>query len=565
MADEGLRLLFRGEIAVGAEPLRVREELARLLKLDSDKVKFLFDGRTTVIKSNLTREDAEKYRRMFDATGAVSIVEEPGMPAPLYPLPPETSPPHAAASTAYAAVSAQHAIDSAPHETASAPDAAVSTPHDTASTPLASAPKEAVLLAPPPGSLLREHSPGPLSGTSPLPANRSNTAIPGTPSYGFFSMLILLLGGGLLCFGLFKLFDTVKFATASASATGTITGFSASRGSGTKASTTFAPEVAFRAPSGRLIRFRSQLSTNRITNKTGERVPVKYDPGNPHHAEIDSFLPMWGLPIILLAIGIAFTWGGSTMVVRQRRARQPIFGGGKLETMACPRCGFSQPATRLCRVCRIDIPHYQEAIRRAGGFPGNLTGKQRVVFALVLLVVVYFALGSCASKWKEFSSTASGGIVPYTWSDSFHHYEITVPVDWQAQSTANVAGAFPILQSEPAPMYQLVITSKANPATVIALGVSAIPAERIVTGGWEGIGAEAIGNQKKVVADVVQHNGLTLHRFGYETPLGYREDAYFQAENHIILVRFAVPNSTGNIEAEISRARGAVMTNLTGT
>ncbi|GFO54015.1 hypothetical protein GMSM_10220 [Geomonas sp. Red276] len=555
MPDEGLRLLFRGEIAAGADPLQVQGQLARLLKLDPEKVKLLFDdGRTTVVKSNLTRDDAERYKGMFDATGAVSIIDEPHTPAPLYPLPPVTSTPYAAAS--------------APREVASASKDVAPPSKETVFPGLkeaASAPKDAVSPGPPPASLLHQPPPAPPSGTSPILLDRSNTVIPGTRAYGVFSVLILLLGGGLLCFGLFKLFDTVKFATVSASATGTVTGFSASRGSGTKGSTTFAPEVAFRAPSGRLIRFRSQLSTNRITNKVGEKVPVKYDPGDPHHAEIDGFLPMWGLPIILLAIGIACTWGGSTMAVWQRRARQPLFGAAHLETVACPRCGFTQPATKLCRVCRAGIVHYNEALRRAAGFPGNLTGKQRVVFALVMMAVALFAIGSCAARWQQFSTGTSGGDVPYAWSDSRHQYEITVPVDWQAHSTADVANAFPILRSEPAPMYQLVITSKANPATVIALGPAGIPAERLGTDGWEGIGAEVTANRKKVFADVVQHNGLTLHRFGYETTLGYREDAFFEAEKDVILVRFAVPNNAGNIEAEISRARSAVMTNLTGT
>jgi hypothetical protein len=525
--DEGLNLLFKGDIAPGCELPQVQAHLATLLKVDSDRVRSLFDGRTMVIKKNLSRSEAEKYKRMFDSTGAVSIIEVPIAPSPPTPATP------------------------LPHLTPSPSDSGSGQP--------------AFGVIPPVSPLQGPKHESPSSSTRPL-VDHSNTTIPGSRSYAFFMCLISLLGITLLSFGLYNLVDTVKFSNASVSGLGTITGYSVSKSSGTRSSKTFAPEVSFRAPSGRLIRFRSQLSTSIISKKVGDRIAVKYDPAEPHHAEIDGFLPMWGPSLILLLLGAAFTWGGRKMVIFQLRAKRPIFGASHLETIVCPRCGFEQPQTKLCRVCRVDIPHYNELLTKAVGFPGNLTVKQRVGFALfVFVVVLVIGVGGFVARFQAFSSIGSGGIIPYTWSDSIHHYEITVPVDWQAQSTADVTAAYPILRSEPSPMYQLVITSKINPATVIASGYSGISAERLGTDGWEGIGAEGADKQKKVFSDVIKHNGLTLHRFGYETSLGYREDAYFEAGKDVIMVRFAVPSGAGNVAAEISRARSAVMTNLTGT
>ena len=52
------QVLFSGEVSPNLNEETVRENLARELGIDELKVKQLFSGRTVVIKSQLSQEDA---------------------------------------------------------------------------------------------------------------------------------------------------------------------------------------------------------------------------------------------------------------------------------------------------------------------------------------------------------------------------------------------------------------------------------------------------------------------------------------------------------------------------
>jgi len=47
------------------------------------------------------------------------------------------------------------------------------------------------------------------------------------------------------------------------------------------------------------------------------------------------------------------------------------------DKITCPRCGFEQRDTDVCRKCRINIPRYREMQRRRTAFPGDKTQRPR--------------------------------------------------------------------------------------------------------------------------------------------------------------------------------------------
>jgi hypothetical protein len=62
----------------------------------------------------------------------------------------------------------------------------------------------------------------------------------------------------------------------------------------------YCPTVEFTAPSGETIRFESSFGTMPASHKIGQSVNVKYDPNDPHKAEVDSGYGQWLYPGCLL-------------------------------------------------------------------------------------------------------------------------------------------------------------------------------------------------------------------------------------------------------------------------
>lgn len=520
MQEASLKLVFRGEISPGFDPRQVRSNIGALLKIDAARTELLFDGRTTTLKNKLNRPDAEKFQRMFAATGAVSIIEasDAGAIATTLPAPPSPPPPR----------------PQRPLPTAEAPSA---------------------------GEL------NPTAGGTAATAKR-NVIVPGSRGYGILAALFLIVGTCILGLGGYKAVQTARFVNRAATANGTITGFAASRGN--SRSTTYAPEVRFRAPSGRMIRFRSQLSTNILSYKIGDNVAVRYDPADPHRAEIDAFMPLLGNTIIILLIGAGFTAFGGRMRGIQGRAKTVHSGrngraGAKVEQISCPSCGFQQPGAAVCRACGCKIAVMQEQLAKTEQFAARISGKTAAL--RIAATVVFVAVGIISFAWQLRSMSASNDAnrsVPTIWTDDDHRYEFSVPVDWQLRSTKDVVASFPILRSEPPVMYQLLATSKSSPDTVLALGIAGMAHDRTGPVDLDSIIAQIGSSNRIEFSDEVQVNGLTLHRLGYQTAGGYREDAYFEADRHVILVCFALPAGSDRSE-RIARTRDLIMSSLTGT
>ena len=77
MADKRYSVIFTGRIVDGAEPAAVKAKLAKLFRVDAERVESMFAGKPLVIKKNLDAEKARSYRDALAKAGAaVSVVEE---------------------------------------------------------------------------------------------------------------------------------------------------------------------------------------------------------------------------------------------------------------------------------------------------------------------------------------------------------------------------------------------------------------------------------------------------------------------------------------------------------
>lgn len=82
------------------------------------------------------------------------------------------------------------------------------------------------------------------------------------------------------------------------------------------------PKVRFRTRNGQDIVFVSSVGSSPPSYRENEAVTVLYDPDNPDHASIRSFLYLWFLPTLLLGMGVIFSSIGIIPMALQRRTRQ---------------------------------------------------------------------------------------------------------------------------------------------------------------------------------------------------------------------------------------------------
>jgi ribosomal protein L37E len=70
------QVLFSGEVAEGAQEATVRNNLSRELGIDERKIGQLFSGRTVVIRSQLSQEDALTIQARFADLGALVRIKD---------------------------------------------------------------------------------------------------------------------------------------------------------------------------------------------------------------------------------------------------------------------------------------------------------------------------------------------------------------------------------------------------------------------------------------------------------------------------------------------------------
>ena len=124
MADKRYSVIFTGRIVDGAEPAAVKANLAKLFRVDAERVESMFAGKPLVIKKNLDAEKARGYRDALAKAGAaVSVVEEGDPDAARAAAQPASAPtPAPAAAPTPAPTAAGPSTDSAPPQPPQAPD-----------------------------------------------------------------------------------------------------------------------------------------------------------------------------------------------------------------------------------------------------------------------------------------------------------------------------------------------------------------------------------------------------------------------------------------------------------
>ena len=115
--------------------------------------------------------------------------------------------------------------------------------------------------------------------------------------FGIFS----IAGFGLIVGGAISFFRTWRFLWRSVVTSGVVPNMiKSSKGM-------LAPRVKFTTPEGETITFVHPVSSRPPSYRTGQTITVRYQPGRPHEARINTFFGVWLTPLILLFMGLVFT------------------------------------------------------------------------------------------------------------------------------------------------------------------------------------------------------------------------------------------------------------------
>ncbi|MBN2414863.1 DUF3592 domain-containing protein [bacterium] len=119
----------------------------------------------------------------------------------------------------------------------------------------------------------------------------------------FFSIGLILLAVAFFIYN-----GTASFRRDALSAPGTVIDLTLERSSSSSggSSSMYYPVVEYRTNDGETIRFRGGTGSNPPSFKRGQQVTVRYRPGEPYRAKIDSFGQMWLGVIITGSIGVPF-------------------------------------------------------------------------------------------------------------------------------------------------------------------------------------------------------------------------------------------------------------------
>jgi hypothetical protein len=105
-----------------------------------------------------------------------------------------------------------------------------------------------------------------------------------------------------------------EFVASSALAEGVVIGFTEER-SGATHRTSFFPKIEFRLGTGQVVRFDSGAGSEAPTHAVGDSVRVRYRTNGPPDAELDDFLALWGLSLVLSSLALTFLAIGAAMLL----------------------------------------------------------------------------------------------------------------------------------------------------------------------------------------------------------------------------------------------------------
>ena len=126
------------------------------------------------------------------------------------------------------------------------------------------------------------------------------------------------VGLALLAAALYLYQDTQNFTQGALTGDGVVTELVRARSSDSNSST-YRPVVEFHTDDGSLVEVTSTMGSNSPSFRVGESVQVYYHADRPHQAKINSFLSLWGLPLIFGGIGGIFFLVGFVMIYMARR------------------------------------------------------------------------------------------------------------------------------------------------------------------------------------------------------------------------------------------------------
>jgi hypothetical protein len=121
------------------------------------------------------------------------------------------------------------------------------------------------------------------------------------------SSIFALVGAALLIAAGRQFSRKRAFIRRSAIASGTIVALTEDR---ERNEISYFPKVTFRTPSGREVTFESAMGASLETRRIGDTVAVRYRTDQPHIAEVDSFMSLWGLTLLFGVLGAMFLFVG---------------------------------------------------------------------------------------------------------------------------------------------------------------------------------------------------------------------------------------------------------------
>jgi len=133
-----------------------------------------------------------------------------------------------------------------------------------------------------------------------------------------FNLIFLAVGTLLLCIGISTTASRVSFKRTAAAATGRVIRL---QPGSSRHGTVYYPVIQFVSEDQQEITFKGNNGSRPAAFHVNDPVEVLYDPDDPHHAYINSFMEFWGSSVILFAAGCVFVAIPSGMLLSQARRR----------------------------------------------------------------------------------------------------------------------------------------------------------------------------------------------------------------------------------------------------
>ena len=141
------------------------------------------------------------------------------------------------------------------------------------------------------------------------------------------SLIFCLAGIGLLWGAVYELRNTRDFVAKSKTAEGVVLESVYRKQVSKRATGSYFPRLRFQTPDGQEVEFMGDTGSPKPPYRNGEKVTVRYEPGNPGNARIEGFWSLWAGVLILFGLGgVAAAVGFGTLLARARRPKPAGFG-----------------------------------------------------------------------------------------------------------------------------------------------------------------------------------------------------------------------------------------------